>query len=350
MEQGYFAAAWADIKNSEGWISKTLLLTLLFCIPIFGPIVVYGYLYGWTREMAWNIHKPLPARIFGNEDGQLYRRGGFIFLVGLIVVLVAQLLALPSNVSSVQELNNLSNYAVHPTYASGLDVSVSYSPLGIFGAFGNVLSLAVSVFGAFWLMLAACRVCMYNTLGSAFEFKQLWAMFRYDGMGLLRIFGIVLLVGVIGVVISLFALVPAAMFIGMAVLEAFASAFTMTAPDINPAWVPIGTLLAVIGAFILQLANVFATMLQARALGYWLRQFEVAEWGASTDPLPFQRKGYTNAAQVRSVQQHQAWSGNYQPMPTQTYSPTPTQAPTPMQTPTQAPEQKSDLQDTETHD
>ena len=75
MQTGYFNAAWQDIKNSPGWFGKLVLLSLLSLIPIFGWLVVLGYLYGWARDIAWNVHGPLPKRIFGNEDGKLYSRG-----------------------------------------------------------------------------------------------------------------------------------------------------------------------------------------------------------------------------------------------------------------------------------
>ena len=56
MQTGYFNAAWQDIKNSPGWFGKLVLLSLLSLIPIFGWLVVLGYLYGWARDIAWNVH------------------------------------------------------------------------------------------------------------------------------------------------------------------------------------------------------------------------------------------------------------------------------------------------------
>ena len=74
MEIRYFRTAWDDLRQSPGWFGKIVLLALLNLIPIFGQIVSLGYLYGWAREIAWNVHEPLPEHIFGNEDGKLYRR------------------------------------------------------------------------------------------------------------------------------------------------------------------------------------------------------------------------------------------------------------------------------------
>ena len=88
MQAGYFRTAWADIKNSPGWFGKLCLLALILFIPVFGPIVLYGYAFGWARDMAWDVHRPMPARIFGNEDGKLYSRGFFAWLILLVAGLV----------------------------------------------------------------------------------------------------------------------------------------------------------------------------------------------------------------------------------------------------------------------
>ena len=67
MEKGYFAAAWGDVTKSPGWASVVLRLGLLCLIPIFGVVVMYGYLFSWARDIAWNVHRPLPRKIFANE-------------------------------------------------------------------------------------------------------------------------------------------------------------------------------------------------------------------------------------------------------------------------------------------
>ena len=87
MEKGYFAAAWGDVTKSPGWASVVLRLGLLCLIPIFGVVVMYGYLFSWARDIAWNVHRPLPRKIFANEDGSLYRRGFFIFQSSLTYLL-----------------------------------------------------------------------------------------------------------------------------------------------------------------------------------------------------------------------------------------------------------------------
>ena len=84
MQTGYFNAAWQDIKNTPGWFGKLILLSLLSFVPIFGWLVVLGYLYGWARDIAWDVHGPMPKHIFGNEDRKLYSRGFFAMVIGFL--------------------------------------------------------------------------------------------------------------------------------------------------------------------------------------------------------------------------------------------------------------------------
>ena len=94
MEKGYFAAAWGDVTKSPGWASVLLRLGLLCLVPVFGVVVMYGYLFSWARDIAWNVHRPLPRKVFANEDGSLYRRGFFIFVVALVFSLVPEIVNL----------------------------------------------------------------------------------------------------------------------------------------------------------------------------------------------------------------------------------------------------------------
>ncbi|MDR4016382.1 MAG: hypothetical protein Q3X03_04845, partial [Eggerthellaceae bacterium] len=84
MEKGYFAAAWGDVVKSPNWASLLIRLGLLCLIPVFGVAVMYGYLYSWARDISWNVHRPMPCKIFANEDGTLYKRGFFVLVVVLV--------------------------------------------------------------------------------------------------------------------------------------------------------------------------------------------------------------------------------------------------------------------------
>lgn len=85
MQQGYFSRSWEAFRSTEGWFAKICVLALVAFIPILGPIVVSGYLLGWARDAAWGMDNPLPRKVFGNEDGRLYRRGLFAWIISLVM-------------------------------------------------------------------------------------------------------------------------------------------------------------------------------------------------------------------------------------------------------------------------
>lgn len=296
MEKGYFAAAWGDVTRSPGWISKLMRLGLLTLVPVFGGIVLYGYLYAWARDIAWNVHRPLPERIFGNEDGNLYKRGFFIFVIAVVFSLVPMVFnGLASVFSGVSVVGiGLGSFA-------SLDGVASSAGGGLFvGFLLNVVAFALSLAVTFFVWVGSMRCAVYGTLSSGFQLGKIWTMLRYDFAGLLRIFGMVLLCGlVIGVIV--FVCVFLVVFVG-----AFA-AFAFAATDLPGALAAIGVLLLIAVAVVAAcFVNALVEALTARALGYWTRQFEVHLWGGQEDPLPFEQRAATaQATQAQDPAAHQ---------------------------------------------
>lgn len=275
MEKGYFAAAWGDIVKSPSWASVLLRLGLLCLIPVFGIAVVYGYLYSWARDISWNVHRPMPRKIFANEDGNLYKRGFFI----LIVVLAFSLA--PSLLDSLISLLAGASFA-------GSGIYGSYAPV-VFGFLlwlaGTAIGVALAFLSTLFIWAGSMRVSLYGTLSSGFQIRKIWAMMKHDFIGLLRILGMNIIVGFILVAgISLLAMFLVVICSGLIWLVSSSSSAAMFA----------AMLLAVIGvAFVVLLlfASVFQSALTVRALGYWTRQFEVSQWSGQDDPMPFERCG-----------------------------------------------------------
>ena len=312
MEKGYFAAAWGDVTKSPGWISKLLRLGLLLLVPIFGQVVAYGYLYGWARDIAWNVHRPLPGKIFGNEDGNLYKRGFFIFLVALVFSLVPGAFNCLSHlVSGTALVGGSLNLTMNGSY-------YSYAPLmgGVFfsmvlGLFSFVLALAV----AFFAWVGSMRTALYGTLSAGFQLNKIWAMLRYDFPGLLRIFAMALIVGL---VIGFFLMVALFMFVLVGVVMVSAAslggsgAFSVALFGVG-VFSLFGIAFLLLSLFCIALCDA----LVIRALGYWTRQFEVSRWGGQEDPMPFEQRAaaqqhsqqpaaYQQNAQQRATAQQQA--------------------------------------------
>ena len=293
MQEGYFKTAWSDIKNSPGWFAKCCLLGLLLFIPIFGPIVLYGYAFGWARDIAWDVHRPMSEKIFGNEDGQLYSRGFFAWLIMLVVSVI---------------------------------VSVC---MGIAGdnEFANAVVAVASVFLNVLALVCVMRMAIYARLGAGFQLNRVWSMASHDTSGLMRILGMTLLVALIiglawGILfaIVLGLLIVAGIGVGAGVdWTMLGDALMFGAPDAEAQLLSVmGMLAPVIGIvivaflalfYVLSVGQAWTTLLQARAMGYWTRQFDVAHWGGQDDPMPFElekaARTQAQTAQYAAAQQYQ---------------------------------------------
>lgn len=304
MEKGYFSAAWGDITKSPGWFSKILRMGLLCLIPIFGLLVVYGYLYGWARDIAWNVHRPMPDKIFGNEDGNLYKRGFFILVIGFVFSLI------PGVFSFISSMVTGVSFAGAITSSSAPLGVVSVLMGLIFSLAGLVLSFAVVFF--YWV--GAMRCALYGTLSSGFQIGKIWAMLRYDFTGLLRIFGMSLIcyaiVGVAAFVVAMLMVLLGTIF-GVAFVQTEAQAV---------AFVLVILFLILLACVVSLFVFVLIIALICRALGYWTRQFQVNLWGGQEDPMPFelefarrsqqQYSAYTTGTGMGAGQTNQ--TGNYQ--------------------------------------
>lgn len=296
MQAGYFKTAWNDVKNSEGWFGKLLLLSLIAFIPIFGAIVIAGYLYGWARDIAWGMRGPLPKHIFGNEDGKLYSRGFFVLVIGFVFAL------LPWIIEFV--------WAFVMGFGS-LTFGHSYGYSGgsfVFGGFVSLIFVALTVVTAFAAMLfswvGSMRMSVYGRLSAGFQFNKMWAMIRHDFGGLMRIFGMfVLLTVIVSAVISILftIIIFVTVFIGVAVTGGNLRADYVDGTVIG--WILAFGGFAIVGSllvsYVTMVVSMFIGALVIRSLGYWTRQFDVPAWRGQDDPMPFE----LHAAAARQAQQ-----------------------------------------------
>lgn len=297
MEKGYFAAAWGDVTKSPGWFSKFLRLGLLLCVPVFGIMVLYGYLYSWARDIAWNVHRPLPDKIFGNEDGNLYKRGFFILVIAFVFSLIPEIFSVVTNSLSGVSFGG-AMYHNHLTAGMGA-LFVGF----MLWAVSMVLYFVVS----FFVWVGSMRTALYGTLSAGFQLSKIWSMMRYDFMGLLRIFAMNLICGVIAAIGFTILGIVLALMIG-----AFAGLFIAVGGDSTPALILpfVLAIIIVILAFIVVccVCCVFIEALLARALGYWTRQFQVNLWGGQEDPMPFEREQAQRTAQAQQYYQQQNYA------------------------------------------
>lgn len=287
MQTRYFAAAWQDIKNSPGWVGKLLILSLLMFIPVFGHIVLLGYLLGWARDMAWGVHAPLPQRIFGNEDGKLYSRGFFAWVISVVFGIVLLL-----GTFTVSSIAGAGLFGAVTCLHDGVGAAMAAGAFTVLlGLFSFVLPLAAVLAGMLFQWVGWMRMSVYSRLSAGFQLGKIWAMIRHDSNGIARILGMSLLILIVGG----FAVSIVALAAFLIVLVAIAFAVGMGAAFDAPSSAVWAVLLAFAASLVFGYAAmvlaVFSQMMTMRALGYWTYGFEVPLWQGQDDPMPFQIRG-----------------------------------------------------------
>lgn len=293
MNGRYFSTAWNDIKNSEGWIGKIFLLGLINFIPIFGQMTVYGYAFEWGHKAAWGMHTPLPKKIYGRKNSKMLRWGWFalviLFVCTIIPAIVAGIGNAISDSSTAAQTAAMYSHHYHASMATG---NILLGALGGVIAFvGFVLSIAAVFF--FWA--GTMRMMMYNRLGTGLQFGKVWSMIKHDFGGLLRIFGMSIVCFVVyflvfAIVVSIVgAGVIGTLFVGAAAGSGMYSMDSDAALGFILMALVSALPLVIVLYYLSSVAEAFIQLLVSRALGYWTRQFDVANWGKKDDPLPFER-------------------------------------------------------------
>ncbi|MGI6591134.1 MAG: DUF4013 domain-containing protein [Eggerthellaceae bacterium] len=282
MKQGYFLTAWRDIRQSKGWLRNLLLLSLINLIPVFGQIVVLGYLYGWARDIAWGIRTPMPAHIQARKGDHMLLRGLHLFVLEVIFMAVPVLFAyLTAKLMTTFSVNWL--YLIKPYFSIDIDFYIATA------AYSLCYVLAVIIVPC--ILVGWMRISIYGRLSAGFQIARIWRMIRYRMSGLLRIAGILLL---LVAAIVLFALVLA-LAVGLLGL-AYSFGVSIFGGQVD--WAGLGASLMPMAiafiplvAYALSVLTVFAHMVISRAMGYWTAQFDVPHWQGQDDPMPFEKHG-----------------------------------------------------------
>ncbi len=293
MDIHYFRSAWGDVSNSPGWIGKIALLALLALVPVFGQIVLFGYLYYWAREIAWCIHEPMPRRIFQCDGASFWRRGWFIFVLTFVFLLIP--------IVCIHGGLTLENATLSYSSFNGLRIisKASYAGMGILilviGIILAVISLMISGIGNM-------RIAIYNRLSSGFQLRAIIKMFKHDKKGIAKISAMLILLSIIYLLIVTI-IASIAFFVIFAI--GFAGLFNpgysleylpyyadlISSPVAMPLVLSTGFIGFSCIVFVLYCASfgfVLIAFLITRSLGYWVMQFDVNHWGGQDEPLPFE--------------------------------------------------------------
>ena len=231
-------------------------------------------------------HNPLPRKVFGNEDGRLYRRGLFAWIISLVMGLAVFVV-----VFVCMSLFGLAA-GVFSTLFDGAYAAGFLAIPATIGSFGiGAVSLVVSFAAQFFIWIGCLRMSIYDTLSAGFQIGQIWSMIKRDPVGLLKIFlyelvaslliGVVL--AVIWTVLVFVGMIAAMVFVGAADLSGMA-AYGLDGFAIMGAIAAILLFLAVV--YVSMALGVVLQALVYRSLGYWTAQLNVAAWGSQYDPLP----------------------------------------------------------------
>ena len=269
----YFARSWALFTREPGWFLRLFIFWIAGLVPIVGPVGVGGYFAEWSRLTAWGVETS-PTSNGGTVGG--YLRSGWRN-VGIIIVWSLAWGALASLVAMIPIVGT----AVAP-----------------------IMSLAGIAFGII-VTVACVRAAIYQNIGGGFKVSTIWTMVERDPMGLLRIFGIRLVGGlilaVIGSIIFIVALVPL-----MGTVSAIANEIvsysvngSVNYEDIEPVLELTARLIvAMLPAMLITgaIASFFGNAIEALtyiATGLWTRQFNVPLWGDNDAPLPGDAPAYS---------------------------------------------------------
>lgn len=141
--QGCLTSAWRDIKFSEGWFGRTVLLGLINCVPVLN-FFVSGYCMRWAAQLPLDRVEPMPRKIFEDRN----------FVNGFYAVVISLVVGIISGV------------------CSGI--------LGIVPLLGTLVAVAVSLFLSLFEYVSVVRIAIADSLGAGFDVPQIWALMKKD--------------------------------------------------------------------------------------------------------------------------------------------------------------------------
>lgn len=260
----YFARSWAMLTQEKGWWKPVVLCALACLVPIVGPLAVLGYELEWSRRVSWGSTEA-PARHV--SVGDLISSGwrGFVALLGWAFVgaFIGQILPL----------------------------------IPIIGDLLSALWVVALIFLGMVVMVCAVRATIYQSFKAGYRVETLWAMASHDPWGLMRIWLMRLVIGIVEKVVALIVILPSLLgtvpyFVR---LFGYVDAYYYYIDDYEAFELMLdalgyfishvgGALIAVLA--IALLVKCFSGLLTYCSLGLWMRQFDVPAWGKDEDPLP----------------------------------------------------------------
>lgn len=300
MNGRYYRTCMNDIRSSEGWFGKICLLGVISFIPVFGQMTVSGYAYEWAHKAAWGIQDPMPKKIYGRPGSKMLRWGWFVIVIALVFALI------PFFVSLIGSIINAAGSPNVVYTGRGVRTIGNSNPalMGV-GGFIAFVGLVLAIFSYIFAWVGCIRMTIYDRLGTGLQFGKVWKMAKHDFGGLMRIFGMSLIWGfIISIILSVICMVIVMIFVVPAMAAGvYASSNNTAVAGLVLASMAVASPLFLVLFYVGSVAQSFLSILIARAVGYWARQFDVASWGAKDDPLPFETQAAQQTTQYAAPQQ-----------------------------------------------
>ena len=261
---GYWSRSWDLLTRESGWFKPILVLAAARLVPIVGPFGADGYALEWARLTSWGVDSAPKQR---NVDiGGCIRTGARAFVVML-------------------------GYAL----ALGIVNSIFQA---IFGqALGGLVGFALSLTIGLLIIIAQVRSAIYQTIGSGYQVNRIFDMVKRDTDGILRILGMEAILAVVagfigGTVVTIIILTSMGdMFYQLASYGIYG--YTDEYEVVRTVFLGLGKAMPAlcVSMFFMNIIASMTSLLTNTAVGLWLRQFDVQNWGDSADPLPSQTPG-----------------------------------------------------------
>lgn len=315
----YFSHSWALLTRDKGWVKPILVLAIAMFVPIVGPLAVLGYALEWARLSAWGVDAAPKQK--GVKVGGCLAAGWRAFVVILVWMLVW-------GVAS----------SLATTIVSALRIRLLTS---LFSVAMTVAQLLVSLV----VMAAALRATIYEKISAGLSPTRVFEMVSRDSSGLFKNVAIplvtTLIVGGICVVSGLLLM----SFVMPDILRLVYEVEYLSASgssDLSDLMAIVGSLLravlpaSILISYVCHVFSIAGSLLLVNSIGLWMRQFNVASWGAPSEPLPGAGTPLPPApAPVDAPPAAPAPAATPAPAPAPV--PTPAPAPAPAATPAPAP-------------
>ncbi|QUC03470.1 DUF4013 domain-containing protein [Atopobium sp. oral taxon 416] len=252
----YITRSWEMLSHDKGWYKPLLVIPLALVVPVVGYLGVQGYRFEWARLTAWGLDTyPKQERV---SCGKCIRSGWRVFVAGLGYFLVALLIGMfifPDNPKTTPGLFELALAAIWVTIEC----------------------------------VACLRAVIYQRFSAGYQINRVWDMLKHDFGNLLVIAGFYFLGHVmamgVGTLLALSIAASNLSSIGYALMGLMSGTYPgailrmlLSVTSLAP-----GLILA---AYAYGLLDNVIRMVSINAVGLWMRQFEVANWKGSGDPLP----------------------------------------------------------------